>query len=170
MWVFDATPLIYLGTVDRLGLLQQLEASCVLPERVYEEVVETGIEQGHPDARRIEYVVEEGTLDVVTVEHTPLFSRLQRNDSLSDADIAVLAHAEYNDGVAVMDESYGRDVAASEGITTRGTAYLVLTLTKQGAIAVADARTVIDSMIEEGWYCAPDVYGKVVQKLDSLET
>jgi predicted nucleic acid-binding protein len=170
MWVFDATPLIYLGKVDRLGLLQGLEASCVLPERVYEEVVETGIEQGHPDARRIEYVVKEGTVDVVTVEHTPLFSRLQRNDNLSNADIAVLAHAELHDGVAVMDETYGRDVAASEGITTRGTAYLLLKLTKQGAITVEDTGTVIDSMIEAGWYCAPDVYRKIVDKLDSLGT
>jgi hypothetical protein len=27
---------------------------------------------------------------------------------------------------------------------------------------------VIDAMIDEGWYCAPDVYAKIVQKLDSL--
>jgi hypothetical protein len=23
-------------------------------------------------------------------------------------------------------------------------------------------------MIDEGWYCAPDVYAKIIQKLDSL--
>jgi hypothetical protein len=27
---------------------------------------------------------------------------------------------------------------------------------------------VIDAMVDEGWYCAPDVYAKIVQKLDSL--
>jgi len=67
-----------------------------------------------------------------------------------------------------MDETYGRDVAAAEGLTTRGTAYLVLTLASQGALSVDDARTVIDAMIDEGWYCAPDVYARIVQKLDSL--
>lgn len=168
MWVFDATPLIYLAKVDRLTLVQQLEASCVIPERVYEEVVETGIEQGYPDARRIERSVEADSFDVVSVETTPLLSRLQQNSNLSDADVAVLACADAHDGVAVMDETYGRDVAATEGITTRGTAYLVLTLAKHGAISVDDARTVIDAMIDEGWYCAPDVYTKIVQKLDSL--
>jgi predicted nucleic acid-binding protein len=168
MWVFDATPLIYLAKVDRLTLVEHLEASCVIPERVYEEVVVTGLKDGFPDARRIERHVDTGQFDVVSVETTPLLSRLQTNDSLSDADAAVLACADAHNGVAVMDETYGRDVAAAEGITTRGTAYLVLKLTNQGAITVEEARTVIDAMIDAGWYCAPDVYTKIVQKLEAL--
>jgi predicted nucleic acid-binding protein len=168
MWVFDATPLIYLAKVDRVSLVQQLDASFVIPERVYEEVVTTGLEEGHPDARRIERRVEAGQFDVVPVGTSPLLSRLQTNTNLSDADVAVLACADAHDGVAVMDETYGRDVAVAEGITTRGTAYLVLKLTKQGAISVDEARTVIDAMIDEGWYCAPDVYTKIVQKLDGF--
>jgi predicted nucleic acid-binding protein len=67
-----------------------------------------------------------------------------------------------------MDEAYGRDVAATEGITTRGTAYLILLLTTRGELSVDDARTVLDAMIDEGWYCAPAVYTKLVRKLDSL--
>ncbi|WP_128904630.1 DUF3368 domain-containing protein [Halorubrum amylolyticum] len=168
MWVFDATPLIYLAKVDRLALVQHLEASCVLPERVYQEVVETGLEQGYPDARRIERSVDADRLDIVSVETTPLLSRLQENSNLSDADVAVLACADAHDGVAVMDETYGRDVAAAEGITTRGTAYLVLKLASEGTISVDEARTVIDAIIDEGWYCAPDVYAKIIQKLESL--
>jgi len=38
----------------------------------------------------------------------------------------------------------------------------------EGTLSVDDARTVIDAMIDEGWYCAPDVYAKIIQKLDSL--
>ena len=168
MWVFDATPLIYLAKVDRLALVQQLDTSCVIPERVYEEVVETGLEQGYPDARRIERSVDADRFDIVSVETTSLLSRLQDNSNLSDADGAVLACADAHDGVAVMDETYSRDVAAAEGITTRGTAYLVLKLASEGALSVDDARTVIDAMIDEGWYCAPDVYAKIIQKLESL--
>ncbi|WP_340097952.1 DUF3368 domain-containing protein [Salinibaculum salinum] len=67
-----------------------------------------------------------------------------------------------------MDETYGRDVAATEGITTQGTTYLVLRLAKDGPISVEEARTAIDAMIDEGWYCAPDVYAKIVQKIESL--
>jgi predicted nucleic acid-binding protein len=168
MWVLDATPLIYLAKVDRLGVLRELDEPCVLPVRVYEEVAETGIGEGYADARRIEQRVEDGELEVVSVEATPLYSQLQENDSLSDADVAVLAYAAAHDGVAVMDETYGRDVAATEGITTRGTAYLVLRLASDGIVTVDGARTAIDAMIDAGWYCAPDVYAKIVRKLDSL--
>ena len=168
MWVFDATPLIYLAKVDRLALVEHLDASCVIPERVYEEVVETGLEQGYPDARRIERGVNADRFVIESVEATPLLSRLRENNDLSDADVAVLVCADAHDGVAVMDETYGRDVAAAERITTRGTAYLVLKLASEGTISVDEARSVIDAMVDEGWYCAPDVYAKIVQKLDSL--
>ena len=168
MWVFDATPLIYLAKVERLALVEALEASCVIPERVYEEVVATGLEAGYPDARRIDRQVDAGRFEVVAVEATRISARLGENRNLSDADIAVLACAGAHDGIAVMDEAYGRDVAAAEGITTRGTAFLVLTFTNQGAISGDDARTIIDAMIDEGWYCAPDVYVTIVQRIESI--
>jgi Predicted nucleic acid-binding protein, contains PIN domain len=169
MWVFDATPLIYLAKVDRLGLVERLEGRCVIPERVAAEVVETGLDQGYPDARRIDRQIEVDRFDVVSVAASSLRDRLGENSRLSDADVDVLACADAHDGVAVMDETYGRDVAATEGITTRGTAYVVLRLATQDAIDVDEARTVIDAMVEAGWYCAPDVYARIVQRLESLE-
>ena len=168
MWVFDATPLIYLAKVDQLSLVSHLDGSYIIPQRVYTEVVDIGIEEGYPDARRIEQRVEDETFTVQSVDDTALFVRLQDNPNLSDADCAVLAHAFAHDGIAVMDETYGRDVASTEDVTTRGTAYLVLYLAAQQVISTEKARTVIDNMVEEGWYCSPSMYAKLVQKLDSI--
>jgi len=170
MWVFDATPLIYLAKVDRLALVQHLDEPRVLPDRVYEEVVTTGVEEGYPDARRIEQQVEATRFEIKSVASTSLLAQLESNPNLSEADAAVLACAAIHDGIAVMDETYGRDVATTEGITTRGTAYLVLKFAQSGAISVAEARRVIDAMIDAGWYCAPDVYTRIIGKLDSFST
>lgn len=170
MWVFDATPLIYLAKVDQLPLVSHLDGSCVIPQRVYTEVVDIGIEEGYPDARRIEQRVEDETFTVQSVDDTALFVRLQDNPNLSDADCAVLAYAFAHDGIAVMDEIYGRDVASTEDVTTRGTAYLVLYLAAQQVISTEKARTVIDNMVEEGWYCSPSMYANLVQKLDSISS
>ncbi len=68
-----------------------------------------------------------------------------------------------------MDETYGRDVASTEGIETRGTAYLVLLLVKRDALDPEAARATIDAMLNAEWYCPPDVYAGVLQKLDSLD-
>ncbi|TQQ82904.1 DUF3368 domain-containing protein [Halonotius terrestris] len=169
MWVFDATPLIYLAKTESLGHLTAVDERCVIPERVSREVIETGIDGGYPDARRIERHVENGLFEIVAVEETALFSRLQRNPNLSDADRAVLAAAADADGVAIMDEAHGRTVADTEGVTTRGTAYVVLWLVSDGAISAAAGREIIDAMLDSGWYCAPDMYAKLVGRLEELE-
>ena len=68
-----------------------------------------------------------------------------------------------------MDEAVGRSVAEVEGIETRGTAYLVLSAVKQGAIAPEAGRETIDAMVDRGGYNAPDLYAAVLRKLESLE-
>ena len=168
MWVFDATPLIYPAKTESLAHLTAVDERCVVPERVAQEVIETGIEGGCPDARRIERRVEEGLFDIVAVEETALFSRLQRNPNLTDADRAVLAAAADADGVAIIDEAHGRSVANTEGVTTRGTAYVVLWLIRVGAISAAEGREIIDAMLDTGWYCAPDMYAKLLRRLESV--
>ncbi|SDR30730.1 DUF3368 domain-containing protein [Natronobacterium texcoconense] len=170
MWVFDATPLIYLAKVEQLELASHLDGSCRIPELVYDEVVTTGLEEGYPDARRIEQRVDDGTFDVVSVDETPLVDRLQRNPNVSDADVAVIAYAESFDATAVLDEATGRRVATVEGIETRGTGYLILLCAKRGAISLSEARETLDAMIDAGWYCSPDLYAKLVRKLESFET
>jgi predicted nucleic acid-binding protein len=138
---------------------------------VYREVVTEGTEAGYDDARRIERAVEDGRLDVVEVDRddSATATRLDRHAGLSDADLAVLACANARDGVAVMDESAERSAAAVEGVETRGTAYVVLSAVKRGELSAEAGREAIDAMIDRGWYVAPDLYAKIVRKLESFE-
>lgn len=168
MYVFDATPLIYLATVERLTLVDELPAQSVVPDRVYQEVVTAGVEAGHADARRVDRTVEAQILTRQSVDDTETFERLRTNQSLSDADAAVLAIAASADATAVMDEQYGRDVADSEGIETRGTAYLVLQLLQTGVLTADEAQATIDAMLDAGWYCAPNLYARVRQRIDDI--
>ncbi|ERH12189.1 MAG: putative nucleic acid-binding protein, contains PIN domain protein [halophilic archaeon J07HB67] len=168
MYVLDATPLIYLGKAQQVDVLDGVPERCVIPEPIYDEVVVAGREAGHPDARRIERVVEDGTLSTVSVDETPLYERLCEHQRLSDADAAVLAVAATTDATAVMDEQYGRNAASAEEIATRGTAYLVLSAQKCGVIGDQEARETIDTMIDAGWYCAPDLYARVCRKIEEL--
>ena len=93
---------------------------------------------------------------------------MQRNQNISEADAAVLAVADARDAIAVMDERYGRDVADAEGISTRGTPYLVLELLKEDVVTANEARETIDEMLDAGWYCTPDLYAKILQKIEDL--
>ena len=52
---------------------------------------------------------------------------------------------------------------------TRKTAYLVLSVVRYRDHSPEEGREAIDAMIDCGWYVAPDVYTKIVQKLESFE-
>jgi predicted nucleic acid-binding protein len=170
-WVFDATSLIYLAKAERLSVVETLSESRLVPEQVYHEVVTEGIETRYDDARRIEQEVEGGRLAVVdaATDESDITDRLARHDGLIDADVGVLACADARDAVAVMDEAAGRSAAAVEGIETRGTAYVVLSAVKRGDLSAEEGRETIDAMIERGWYVAPNLYTKIVRKLESFE-
>jgi len=168
-WVFDATPLIYLAKAERLDVVGSLDGPRLVPERVYHEVVTDGLAAGYTDARRIERHVDEGVLDVVEVEEGSLATRLADDPGLSGADVAVLACAGAREAVAVVDEAAGRSAAAVEGIETRGTAYLVLTAVSEGGITPTEGRDAIDTMLERGWYVAPDLYARILTELESFE-
>lgn len=170
MYVFDATPLIYLAKAGRLSVLSDLPDKREIPRSVYEETVETGLDAGHPDARRIEQHVESETFAVRPAPETALFHRLEANPRLSDADAAVLALAADESGIAIMDEAYGRKVAETEAIPTRGTAFLLLQLVANGHLTGSEAKAIVDEIVSAGWYCSTELYTKVVKKFEQLES
>ena len=170
-FVFDATPLIYLAKADRLGVVRSLDRRRLVPNPVSREVVTDGIEAGCDDARRIERAIDDGVLETVAVdvEESPTAARLARHPGFCDADVSVLACAEARDAVAVMDEAAGRSAADVEGVETRGTAYLVLSAVQNGRLSPEAGRETIDAMVECGWYVAPDLYARIVRKLELFE-
>jgi len=168
MFVFDATPLIYLAKAERLSMLSRLDPPRLMPQRVHEEVVTVGLDAGYPDARRIDQAVTAGVFDLVSVPPTALFERLRENPSVSDADVAVLALAADRGATAVMDDAYGRDVADVEDIDTQGTAALVLSLVQEDELGADDARETLEAMLDAGWHCSPRLYAKLLAKLEAI--
>lgn len=167
-YVFDASPLIILARAERFDLVTHFE-DCLLTERVHTEVVEAGQEHGYPDASRIARGIDEGVLAVRGVEADDQFRSFTAVDALSAADASTLALAAQADATVIMDENLGRDVASAHGIETRGTAFLVLSLVRDNKLSADEGRTVIDEMVDVGWYCSTDLYRKIERKLDVIE-
>ncbi|PSQ50744.1 DUF3368 domain-containing protein [Halobacteriales archaeon SW_6_65_15] len=166
--VFDATPLNYLGKIDRLDVVADLDRNLVVPGRVYKEVVGEGMKHDYADAKRINALGRDGTIKQQAFEKNDQFEQLVQSTPLSPADVAVILLADELEGTAVLDEDYGRTVAETEGVETRGTAYLVLSRVKDGEMEPEDAREIIDGMLDAGWYCSTDLYSKILRKLEEF--
>ena len=65
--VSNAGPLIALGKLGQLGLLLRLYDRIMIPREVYREVVVNGLRLGAPDARAVDFLVRQGSIQVVDV-------------------------------------------------------------------------------------------------------
>jgi len=77
---------------------------------------------------------------------------------MGEMDVLELAFSE--NGIAIMDESYGRAVCKVEKIKHRGTKWLLRQLVSSGFISKEEARESLDRLIVEGWYCSTTLYSK----------
>jgi predicted nucleic acid-binding protein len=166
MLIFDVTPLIYLAKIDKLFLLDEIEEEKIIPEKVYEEVVEEGKKKGIADASIIEKSIERGMFTMKKAPKDSFYKKLKQNPNLSEADISVLTLAKKNQAIAIIDEDYARNIAEIEEIKNKGTIFLIFSLFKRKDIDKKDAKEMVDRMIENGWYCSIDLYAKILKKIE----
>ncbi|MBI4148433.1 DUF3368 domain-containing protein [Candidatus Woesearchaeota archaeon] len=155
VWVFDATPLIYLG---KLRILEKLtHTTNLIPRSVYQEVVERG--NGLPEAQYIQNLIGNGTLRIVEVTCT------LRAPHLDAADLDVLSHAKGNNCTAIVDDRAARLTGEFANVKTAGSIHVLFTLLHQKKLRSQEVKQAIDTMIDHGWYCSTDLYSKILQKL-----
>lgn len=166
VYVFDSTPLIYLGKVRRLEKMAGLPTRNIIPVSVYKEVVEEGKKRGQADAFYVEKLVEEHLFEVLPVPKKTSF--LVENMALDNADKDVLVLAQELRGRAILDDENARVVAEIVGIPKGGSLFLLLTLLRKKVISAQEMREIIDAMIREGWYCSTTQYGSIVKEIERL--
>ena len=142
--VADASPLIALALVERLPLLDSLFGEVLVPATV---AAECTFEISRPGAAAIQQAIDEGRLQVCTVESGQRLSELTEILDEGEAEAIVLARD--TNRPVLMDERRGRSVALRMGLTVIGTAGLLITARRRGLVpAVAP---LLDALEEQGY-------------------
>ncbi len=166
--IIDSTPLIHLGKADILEKISELEYNVIVPLSVFEEVVNNGKRRGLADALKIERIIRSEPFEVVDVKKGEIHDLFKENRSLSDADKDVLEAARRDNGIAILDESYGRSICEVEGIKHKGSLWILKELIIHRAITPEQARNALDMMIEGGWYCSTVLYSRALRMIDGF--
>jgi predicted nucleic acid-binding protein len=166
VYVFDSTPLIYLGKVRLLEKIKRLLTRNIIPASVYGEVVEEGKKRGEADAFYVQKLVEEHIFEVYPVPKRSY--PFVENTALDNADKDVLTIARGLGARAILDDEKARTVAEIVGIPTGGSLFLLFTLVRKKIITPQEARGLIEAMIEAGWYCSTSQYAFIVKELERL--
>ena len=105
-FVFDASPLIYLGKVKLLHKVAILDGKKYMPPAVYTEVVINGLERREPEAQYIDELIRKKCFSLAD----PKLS-IGAFPFLSKADHDVLSLAKEMKAICIVDEIYANDIA-----------------------------------------------------------
>ena len=108
--VCNASPLINLARIGQLALLPRLFGRLLLPQAVWQEVVEDG--RGQPGAEEIRRAV---WIERATVSNQPLVHSLRQDLDAGEAEAIALA-IEIQADWLLMDERLGRETAQHFGL------------------------------------------------------
>ncbi len=168
MYVFDSSPLIYLARVEKLEILEFIDAHKVVPEGVFWEVVVVGKEKGKENALELENIFKRGVIEVISIEDGKLLKKLKKIPGLARADAEVICLAKDKGAIAIIDDEFARRVASALKVQVHGTIYLILKLLKEGKISRGEAEAIINEMIKSGFRCSAELYSEILHKIRKL--
>jgi len=157
--VSNATPLIYLAKVGRIGLLRSVFGEVFVPEEVKIEVVDRGKLLGERDAYFVERAINDGWLKVLSAESVKVPIKLEMGE------VAVLSLAKklgLRD--VLMDEVSGRVAARLLDLTPRGTVFVLLKALEKREIDLNGFLEVLNQMIGHGFRLKEEVYIEAVKE------
>ncbi len=159
--VADASPLIFLGKIQRLVLIHRILGDVVVvPQQVREEVL----------ARPVDHA------ESVELERFLASARVERVDSpddfaagMSRADNAAMTLAvRLEADLLLTDDRTVRRLATVEGIRPLGTLGVLLLALRRGLVDRAEVRRLVDDLVRShGFRIGVELYAAVIREIDA---
>jgi predicted nucleic acid-binding protein len=143
--VSNACPLITLSKLGRLALLPELYGRMFLPRTVYQEVVVTGLREGHDDAIAVDHLVKLGRFVVrdsdLAAGDQEWASRIDRGEAE-----AVKLAREIGATWAIIDNAHARRAARSQGVQPRGTIGVLLEAASRDILSIPELELLLEEI------------------------
>jgi predicted nucleic acid-binding protein len=162
--VSNATPLIYLAKANKLSLLQTMVKQVFIPEAVYREVVSEGKRLGEKDAYRVEKAINEGW---ILVQSAKIIYPVEISIHTGEVEVISLAKEKGIEAV-LMDDVKARAASEMAGLRPIGTLWLMLKAVKNHMLDFDEFLSVLEDIIQSGFYLKEEVYLKAVRKARKL--
>ena len=154
--VSDSSPIISLSMIGQLHLLQQLYSEIVLPQAVYQEVVEEG--RHRPGFSE---VLDADWISTKDVSNENLSKVLAMNLGKGEAEAIALA-TDLEAELLLIDERKGRKIASKLGIDVVGVLGVLVEAKHKGL--VDELRPLLDELLHEaGFRMGSALYHKVLE-------
>jgi predicted nucleic acid-binding protein len=151
--IFNTSPLSHFALAGRLAMLDRLTAAYrrVAPQAVLDEL--RAGEVAHPplaDVRNtdwLEVVACDGLAELRAFAH---YVQVLGAGLRDIGEASVLAWAEVNGGIAVIDERAGTQAAQARGVAVHGTLWLIANSLNVGELLLPEAERLVDQLRTTG--------------------
>lgn len=150
MVVADASSVILLA---KAGVLRQFASSndLVIPEIVYQEAVERGLESGREDAYRIEELIDEEKIMVSETDETEK-DRIGDLFGITGGEAAAVAAGLTRDVLVLVDDRKGINVCKARDHPFATAIDVVVRLYELDTLSGQAASNALDDLETYGWY------------------
>lgn len=158
--ISDATPLIYLAKIEKINLLKSPYNTIIISSEIKNEIVDEGKRLKEKDAFLIEKEIKDGFIEVIKVSNyiKPVFK-------IDKGELSILSLAkELSIKDVLIDEKLARIAAKVEGLTPRGTLFVILKNLKLKLINFDDFLRILNSLLEAGFRLKEEVYLKAIEE------
>ncbi len=155
--VSNATPIISLAGIKRIGLLFELFEKISVPEAVYAEIKA----KKAPGFDEIDHEF----FDILEIKGKEYLGFLLNELDEGEAEAIVLAKEMEADAL-IIDERRGYAIAHSQGINAIGTLTILLMAKQRGLIETV--KPLLDGMILNGRWYSESVYATYLRKIGEL--
>ncbi|MBM4045719.1 MAG: hypothetical protein FJ279_11435 [Planctomycetes bacterium] len=155
MIVANSGPLIALGKLGLLDLLQRLYGPVYLASAVHREVVGPG--SGYPDAVLVQLAIRRGQLVVVDIEDTQLPPDIAALPlDMGEKHTLCLALRE-KAALVLVDELTAREEMQARGLIVKGTLGIVVDAHRSGLLSLEQVESTIETIIarRDIWIAEP---------------
>jgi len=159
----DSSPLIFLGKIDQLGLIQKLFNGEVLVPKIIKKELLTPLLPPEEERSLIAFLTQCKIIEINQIEFS--------SKSLSYADNCILTFAvKHQVDVLLSDDRLVRRIASNENIKLRGTLGILLQAMKKSLLTPKNTRKLINDLIHEHKFrISIDVFESVLRVIESYK-
>ena len=167
--VSNTSPLIWLARIGKITLLKNLFGEVIIPEEVYREAVERGLQEGFSDALAIKECIEQGWIKVSKLDEreTKYCQKMTEHAfeiHLGEAQAIILARKK--DAILLMDESSGRAFAETLGMKVNGTLYVLMKALREELLDKPEAKELVLALVGKGFRIEPTLLARILREID----
>jgi uncharacterized protein len=167
--ISDTSPLIWLAKVGKINLLKDLFVEVIIPQEVYIETVEKGLQYGFTDAQIIKECINEGWIKLSKLN--PKDQSLQKISEhafeIHSGEAQAIVLAREMKLLLLMDESAGRAFAEAWGLEVKGTIYVIISALRKGLINEAEAKETVLTMVTKGFRLEPTLLARLIIEIEN---